>query len=227
MNRHQHGKAGIKQPGATVGGRPLLGATLAAVTGVAALATLMACGGSVRPPKYYALEIPGQSAQAANPIPADLLVGRVAAPALLRDNRIVYRTGSTQLGVYDYHRWAEFPSAMLEAIILRKLRGSGEFRSVQAYKSSQQGDLVVRGRLHDLSEISGSGLAARLTLELELFDLKDGKVLFSTYYSKDEPANGREVGDVVEAMNRNVNSALAEFQSKLVTYLRQHPPKSE
>jgi len=187
---------------------------------VVALAS--ACG-AVRPSKYYALDLPPAPPATANTHDAALLVGRLSAPHLYRDDRIVYRTGETQIGTYEYHRWAEPPTDMLESMLLRLLRGSGKYRTVQRLASNTQGDYIVRGRLYQLEESSSPSLAARVSFELELYEKKSGTVVWSHFYSHDEPVNGTEVPDVVQAFNRNVQRGLAEDTASLDQFFTSRP----
>ncbi|MBI3668839.1 MAG: membrane integrity-associated transporter subunit PqiC [Acidobacteria bacterium] len=188
---------------------------------------LAACGGAVRPSKYYALEVPAtpSAAAAANPYPVALLVGRLTAPHLYRDDRIVYRTGPEQLGTYDYHRWAEPPTEMVEAALLRMLRESGRYRTVQTLRSNAQGDYILRGRLHNFEEISGSQIAARVAIEIELYEIKTGTTVWTQFYSYDEPVNGKDVPAVVQALDRNVRRGLEQVVRGLEQYFVAHLPK--
>ena len=199
-----------------------------AVGAIAVLvAGLTACGGASRPNKYYQLQVPVASPPAAgsNPYPVALLVGRLTAPHLYRDARIVYRTGSEQLGTYQYHRWAEPPTEMLEAILMRLLRESGRYRTVQLLRSNARGDYVVRGRLHSLEELAGRAPAARVMLEIELYEVKTGTTVWSQFYSHDEPVNGKEVAAVVEALDRNVQRGLAQITAGIDRYFSSHTVK--
>ncbi len=197
------------------------GALLAAL----GLVVLEGCGGSVRPSKFYTLELPPSPAAAAGVIPVTLLVGRVTAPHLLRDDRIVHRGADLQMGTYAYHRWAEPPTDMLEAMFVRLLRSSGHYRSVQALRSNARGDYILRGRIHDMEEIAAGSLVARFALETELDDLKTGTTVWSHFYSQDEPVTGRDVSSVVDALNRNAQRALAEVAAGLEQYFAKNPPK--
>ena len=190
------------------------------------VAGLTACGGASRPSKYYQLQVPAASPPTAgsNPYPVALLVGRLTAPHLYREARIVYRTGSEQLGTYEYHRWAE-PTEMLEAILMRMLRESGRYRTVQLLRSNARGDYIVRGRLHSLEELAGRAPAARVTLEIELYEVNTGTTVWSQFYSHDEPGNGKEVSAVVEALNRNVQRGLAQITAGIEHYFSSRPPK--
>ena len=185
---------------------------------------LSACGAS-RPNKYYALELPSVRPASSATLPVSLLVGRIAAPHVFRDDRIVYRSGNTELGTYEYHRWAEPPTEMLEAMLIRLLRDSGRYQSVQTQSSNARGDFILRGRLSDLEEVSGPPLMARVAFEIELYDVKNGTTVWSQYYSHDEPVQSKQVSAVVEALTRNVQAGLQQITAGLDQYFASHPPK--
>lgn len=200
----------------------VLGAVMAAAVAMAG------CSGATRPSKYYALELPAMPAQASgNSHAVSLLVGRMTAPHLYRDDRLVYRSTGLELGTYEYHRWAEPPTDMLEAMIVRMLRTSGKYQTVQALHSNARGDYIVRGRLHDFEEVAGesSGIVARVAMEVELYELKSGKTVWTHFYAHDEPVAGKDVPDVVAALNKNVQAGLAQMTASLDQYFTQHPPK--
>ena len=194
---------------------------------VAALLTLSACGGA-RPSKFYQLDIPESSAPAsAARIETDLLVGRMVAPHLYRDDRIVYRTGPTQLGAYEYHRWAEPPADTIENLLIRALRSSGNYRSVQSMKSSARGDYILRGHLHELGEVSGgkNDVSARVDFEVELYSQKSGTVVWSKHYNQDDSVSGKGVPEVVDSLNGNLRRGINQVVAGLADYFAQHPPQ--
>ena len=190
------------------------------IVAIAALAT--SCG-ATRPSKYYELDLPPAPRAATNTYDVSLLVGRLSAPHLYRDDRIVYRTGQTQIGTYEYHRWAEPPTDMLESMMLRMLRASGKYRTVQRQASNTQGDYILRGRLYQMEEVDSPSLATRVSFELELYEKKSGTVVWSHFYAHDEPVSGKEVPDVVQAFNRNVQSGLAECLGSLDQFFASQP----
>jgi ABC-type uncharacterized transport system auxiliary subunit len=201
-------------------------ALLAALLAVAA----GGCGGAGRPNKYYRLEIPEVASPPAGTYPVSLLVARINAPHLYRDARIVYQAGSQELGTYEYHRWAEPPTEMIESLLAHLLRESGRYKSVQTQKSNARGDYIIRGRLYNLEEISGSPLLARVTFEFELYDVKTGTTVWSQFYKHDEPVSGPgkdkgKVAHVVEALDRNVKRGLEQMVSGIDQYFTTHPPK--
>ena len=89
-----------------------------------------------------------------------------------------------ELGIDDYHRWAETPPEMLEQMLVTRLRSSGQYKAVQRLSSSARGDYVLRGHLFALNEMDdASGIKARFSFQLELFDPKAGTVVWSERYT--------------------------------------------
>ncbi len=199
---------------------------LKALVALLLVAGAASCG-AVRPSKFYSLELPTGATVASSPMPVTLLVGRITAPHILRDDRVAYRTSPTEIGVYEYHRWSEPPASMLEALLVRRLRADGRYKSVQALSSNAEGDYILRGRLHNFEEAAdGAGLVARVSLEMELFEKKTGNVVWSNLYKSDEPVAIKEVSAVVEAMNRGTQKVLDQVAGAMAAYFAQHPPKN-
>lgn len=185
------------------------------------------CGGA-RPSSFYQLHIPESAVSAsAQRIDTDLLVGRMVAPHLYRDDRIVYRSSDTQLGAYEYHRWAEPPADTIENLLVQALRGSGAYRSVQSMRSSARGDFILRGRLHELSEVSAGkkDVSARVDFEVELFSSKSGTVVWSKHYSSDDSVSGSQVAEVVESLNGNLRRGINQVVAGLADYFAKNPPQ--
>ena len=195
------------------------------------LVVFTAACGATRPVKYYQLHAPQAApAAAANPLPISLLLGRVTAPHLYREDRIVYSLGSQQMGTYEYHRWAGPPDDMIEMLLISLLRAGGQYSSVERVSSNARGDYILRGRLLSLEEVDKPSLAARFAIELDLFYPKTGTTVWSQSYSHDEPVtsiNGRkkkvDVDEVVDALNRNVQQGLTQLTTALGQYFANHP----
>ena len=180
--------------------------------------------GAARPVKYYTLNpapVPEPSVSVENdaPLPVTILIGRITASHLYRDNPIVYSTGSVELGTYQDHRWAEVPTEMLETMLTQSLRAKGKFRSVGRLGSRARGDYVLRGHLYSLEEVDSPSLVARFSLALELFQPTTGNVVWSQSYSHDEPVNKKTVSAVVEALRQNVLAGLDQLTNSLDAYI--------
>jgi ABC-type uncharacterized transport system auxiliary subunit len=183
-----------------------------------------ACG-TARAPRYYRLNLARQSLQTNSPsVSASILVGRLSAPRILRDDRVVYGMSDVELGVDEYHRWTEPPTEMIEQLLVEQLRRSGQYKSVQRISSAARGDFLLRGHLESLNEIDEpAGIKARFDIRLELLDQKAGSVAWTGSYSHDEPVAKKSVTEVVESLQKNVNAGLNELTSSLGQYLTTHP----
>jgi ABC-type uncharacterized transport system auxiliary subunit len=194
---------------------------------ILALAVGLVAGcGAARPSKYYQLTVPGDLVPAAdpNPVPITLLIGRLTGPALYRADQIVYSSGGESMGTYEYQRWSEPPTEMIAEVILRQFRASGHYRGVYTLRSDIRGEFLLHGRLYDFKEVSGAPIVGRVTMELELRNIRTGTSVWTHFYTHDERASGKDVGAVVAALDKNVQQAVAEFRSSLDQYFAEHPP---
>jgi ABC-type uncharacterized transport system auxiliary subunit len=188
---------------------------------------LVGCG-AARPAKYYQLTIPKETAAdpAGDPLPVTILMGPIMSSHLYREDRIVYSSSGEDMGTYEYQRWAEPPTEMIQDVLFRTLRSSGHYRAVYAQRSSIRGDYLLHGRLYDFKEVTGSSMLGRLSLDLELRETKTGTTVWTHLYNHDEPVSGKNVSAVVAALNRNVQRATNELTASLNQYFSAHPPAS-
>ena len=194
---------------------------------VVVLAGISASCGASRPIKYYVLDVsPAPAISPSAQFPITLLIGRVTASHLYRDDRLVYGAGPVELGTYEYQRWAESPADMVQDILISSLRSAKQYRSVSRIESNFRGDYILRGHLYGFYEVDKPELAARFSIQLDLFDPKSGTAVWTDSYSHDEPVTGKTVGDVVEALDRNVRAGMQQFTANLAQYFSTHPEQS-
>jgi ABC-type uncharacterized transport system auxiliary subunit len=195
--------------------------------GLLVIAVSVATGcGAARPSKYYQLTVPANSTVSgdSNALPITLLIGRITAPALYREDQIVYSSGGESMGTYEYQKWSEPPTEMIAEIMLRQFRSSGRYHGVYTLRSDIRGDFLLHGHLYDFKEVEGSPVVGRVTMELELRDIKSGVVVWTHFYTHDEPAGSKDTGAVVAALNKNIQQGIAEFRSSLDQHFAEHPP---
>lgn len=195
---------------------------------IASLATLGLAGcGATRPSKYYQLTVPEiqSGAPGADSVPATILLGSLLASHLYREDRIVYSSGQEEMGTYQYQRWAEPPTEMIQEVLLRELRASGRYKAVYAQHSTANGDFLIRGRLYDFKEVSGNTILARVSFDLEMRELKSGATVWTHHYSHEEPVARKDVASVVAALDQNVQKGISEVVASLNQYFSAHPIK--
>jgi len=192
---------------------------------VLAVSLVSGCG-ATRPSSYYQLTVPGDIAPVADPkpYPVTLLVGPIRTSHLYREDHIVYSSNGESMGTYEFQRWAQPPTEMIQEILLRQLRTSGRYRGVDVLRSNSRGDYLLFGRLFDFKEVSGNALVARLTVEWELRDMKTASTVWTHYYTHDEPVNGKEMSSVVAALDHNVQQSVGEVKSGLDQFFSVQQP---
>ncbi len=71
----------------------------------------------------------------------------------MRDGRILYQVGTHEVGAYEYHRWVETPDRVVQDSLVRLLRASGKFQSVDTPRNPAKPDYIVQGQIYEFSEI--------------------------------------------------------------------------
>jgi ABC-type uncharacterized transport system auxiliary subunit len=184
--------------------------------GLAAIVLVMAGCAPPRPVKYYQISpLPAPKMASGRPHAITLLIGRIECAPLLRDGGILYRTDANEVNAYHYHRWLETPDRMVLDQLVQVLRASGRYSSVQEQGAAISGDYLVRGKLVDFSEIDDSTIQARVSIAIELYNRKAGSTVWTHYYTRDEPVDGKDIKDVVRCLERNLSNGLNEIAASL------------
>jgi ABC-type uncharacterized transport system auxiliary subunit len=171
--------------------------------------------------QYYQLSANVKPAAAAETGPV-LLVGRIATPQALQDGRIRYHAGSNEVGAYEYHRWTDPPGMLVRESLIHVLRASGKFKSVQEAGSTAEGDYTVRGKLLEFSELDGNGILTRVSLDLELREVRTGRLVWNQVLTHDDPVQAKTVSDVVQSLDRNLQVVLGDAASAIGSYVTAH-----
>jgi ABC-type uncharacterized transport system auxiliary subunit len=188
------------------------------------VAVLLNACGSGRPIHYYTVETPPAPEPSTSVYPITLLIGRIGSPEILEDEPIAYRSGPNEIGTYDYHHWVEPPVRMLKVMLFRRLRASGKYQSVADLGSAAQGDYVLQGRLYDFEEMDSGGIGALVSMEFSLIDHRTRKTVWTHFYSRTVPVQGKQISDVVAALDHNVSQGLGEIEDGLNTYFSANLP---
>ena len=94
---------------------------------------------------------------------------------------------------------------------------------MQHLSSSTRGDFILRGYLGALNEVDDpTGIKARFTLQLELFDVKEARVVWSDSFTHDEPVAQKNVSAVVQSLQKGVNLGIDQLTASLDQYFAAH-----
>jgi len=187
------------------------------VLSLAALVILASCGGKVRYPHYYTLNLPAPpDPPAAENVHATVAIREFRAPAYLRQGAIVYKPSPEQIGFYAYHRWAINPSEFVTNSVIERLRASGDFARVKPYDGRPDIQYVLSGRLEKLEEIDyEGGVKVEVAISAQMTNLATGATVWTNSLSEAGDVNKGGVQAVVSEMNRSRERAIEKLLSPM------------
>jgi ABC-type uncharacterized transport system auxiliary subunit len=186
---------------------------------LAALVILASCGGKVRYPNYYTLNLPAPpDPPAAENAHATVAVREFRAPAYLRQGAIVYKPSPEQIGFYPYHRWAINPCEFVTNSVIERLRASGDFARVKPYDGRPDIEYVLSGRLEKLEEIDyEGGVKVEVAISAQMTNLATSATVWTNAVSEIGDVNKSDVPAVVTEMNRTMERAIEKLLSPMPT----------
>ena len=199
------------------------------VFSLAALVILASCGGRVRSPNYYTLNLPAPP----DPPPAENAHAAVAvrefrAPAYLKQGAIVYKSSPEQVGFYAYHRWAINPCEFVTNSVIERLRASAHFAGVKLYDGRPDIDYVLSGRLEKLEEIDyQGGVKVEVAISAQITNLATGATVWTNAVSEVGDVNKNDVPAVVSEMNRTMERAIEKLLSPMPADVAPGPTAAE
>jgi ABC-type uncharacterized transport system auxiliary subunit len=184
---------------------------------LAALVILASCGGKVRYPNYYTLNLPvPPDPPAAENAHSAVAVREFRAPAYLKQGAIVYKPSPEQIGFYAYHRWAINPCEFVTNSVIERLRASGDFARVKPYDGRPDIDYVLSGRLEKLEEIDyEGGVKVEVAISAQMTNLATGATVWTNAVSEVRDVKARDVPAVVSEMNRTMERAIEKLLSPM------------
>jgi len=187
------------------------------VVSLAALVILAGCGGKVRYPNYYTLNLPTPpDPPAPESAHAAVAIREFQAPAYLKQGAIAYKPSPHQIAFYAYHRWAVNPCEFVTDSVIERLRGSGHFARVMPYDGRPGIDYVLSGRLEKLEEIDyDGGVKVEVAISAQMTNLATGATVWTNAVSEEGDVNKRDVPAVVSEMNRTMERAISKLLSPM------------
>jgi len=177
--------------------------------------TLTGCGGRLRYPTYYTLNLPAPP----DPPPLEsvrtsIAVREVQSPAYLRQGPIVYRTTPEEIGFYEYHRWAADPRTLVASAVIDHLRASGQFFAVSMYNGQRDINYIFSGKLEKLEEVDyQAGAKVEVAIWAQITRAKTGVTVWSNAVFEVGTVSQKNVPGVVSQMNRTMEIAINKLLS--------------
>jgi ABC-type uncharacterized transport system auxiliary subunit len=203
--------------------------TLAIVFCLAAVSILASCGGRVRYPNYYTLNLPAPpDPPASGNAHVTLAIREFSAPTYLRQGAIAYKTSPEQIGFYAYHRWATDPRDVVTNAVIDRLRASTAFANVKPYDGRPGASYVLSGRLEKLDELDyEGGVKVEVALSAQMTSIATGATVWTNVVSEVGDVNKRDVPAVVSEMNRTMERAIRKLLSSMPADLPTGPTTAE
>ena len=193
-----------------------------AITAALLLLSLGGCG-KVPPSHYYTLESSLPVPPPAVTAPVEIAVTRFRASQALSQDRLMYRPSPHRVDFYEYHRWVDAPPDLITQNLIAHLRRSGMFRSVTGTRGASRADYLLRGRIEHLEEVdAANGVSARVSLSVELVEVKTRTRVWAGEGSHEAPVGERSVEGVVRALNESLRESLDQIVAGLATHFQQH-----
>ena len=199
------------------------------VLSLAALVILVSCGGKVRYPNYYTLNLPAPpDPPAAENAHAAVAIREFRAPPYLKQGAIAYKPSPDQIAFYAYHRWAINPCEFVTNSVIERVRGSGHFAHVMPYDGRPGIDYVLSGRLEKLEEIDyDGGVKVEVAISAQMTNLSTGVTVWTNAVSEEGDVNKRDVPAVVSEMNRTMERAIEKLLSPMPADVAPGPTAAE
>src|SRR5215475_14890964 len=186
---------------------------MAVVFALATLSILTGCGGAVKYPKYYTLNVPPPpDPPVQEGVHTSLAIREFRSPAYLRQGAIVYKTSPEQIGFYNYHRWAVDPREAVTNAVVDRLRASGNYTQVKLYDGRADIDCVLNGRIEKLEEVDyDGGVKVEVAISAQMTNLATGATVWTNTVDEVGTVGQRDVPAIVSEMNRTMERAIEKL----------------
>ncbi len=139
------------------------------------------------------------------------------------DERILFRENLNELNHYEFHRWAALPEDLVTNYFIHRLKDSGSYAEISAYKDGVPADFILQGRIRQFEEVDrGKEVLASVDLELELLNSKTRGQVWRSEAQCSRPLTTRDLTGVTEG----IHACLEETAGKLLGEMQTQIAKS-
>nr|WP_236685957.1 ABC-type transport auxiliary lipoprotein family protein [Pseudoxanthomonas suwonensis] len=174
---------------------------------------------------------------AATPDPAwpqadwQLAIARPSAARLVDSSRIAVRPAPGELQIYRGAAWAQPPTDMIEAGVLRLLEDSGKIAGVGRLATGMRADyrLALDIRRFESDYRGGPLPAATIEISAKLLHNRDQRIVASRTFTQVQPAAATDVGSVAAAFGLALSAISTDITGWTLEQGRgdalAHPPR--
>jgi ABC-type uncharacterized transport system auxiliary subunit len=168
------------------------------------------------------LRSPAAAAKSAGGSLGQLVVREFACPDYLCEGRIVYRPTASEVGFYEYHRWAVSPRQMVTESVADRVRTTALFNNVALRDPDVPVAYQLTGSVERLEEVDdGREVQALCVLSAQLIDLRSKTIVWTHSETAASPVVDRSMAGVVAGLSTATRTAVdalvASMASRLVT----------
>jgi len=176
-----------------------------------------ACFTAGPPKKYYEIHL--EAGPGGEPFTASLLIDRLEIDSLYDDFRIIYRVSPFEINYYGYHFWADKPSKLLRSSLIQFLEKTRLFPLLVLEPLKAKADWAFRWTVYRMEEVDeAASWFARLSMKIEVADVKSEKVLASRTFDRREPMSKKDVGELPDKLSKilieELRALFAELRGK-------------
>jgi cholesterol transport system auxiliary component len=162
--------------------------------------------------KTYALEADLDAAFNAQAIPLVLFVNGTHAAPGFDSSAMIYVNQQYQRNLYGYNQWADAPSRMINAVLVRALSKNAGFNAVVQAPSTIPADLRLDTELIRLQhEFISAPSRVRLTMRAQLIDMAQRRILVTQEFDLTENAPSENPYGGVIAANKALSKLLTQI----------------
>lgn len=189
-------------------------ARLAAAGAMAAALAGCVSFGQQEAQRYHVLDAPAAATAAPRGAARAtiLLIAPATASTFYETQDIVFSRAPGMRAYYQYHGWTERPSRRITELVVTRLEGAGQFKTVAPVLSGVRGDLVLNLHLaelyHDAADAPGR---ARVVLVAELLDPARRTLLARRTFEQSAPAASYDAPGAVRGFSEAVAALLDDI----------------
>ncbi|MFA6901791.1 MAG: ABC-type transport auxiliary lipoprotein family protein [Gallionellaceae bacterium] len=141
-----------------------------------------------------------------------LLVNTPGARSGFDSARMIYLKKPHEIDYFSENQWVDNPARMLAPLLVQALESTAQYRAVVTTRSAVTADLRLDTELVRLQqEFLAFPSQVRLTLRVQLIDMRNKAVLATREFDVTEPATSDDPYGGVLAANRAVKTALQQI----------------